>query len=204
LSRIGISITKETAFRDNQQEFSNVYYYNNDPGSLPSETGAQDLLNELLNIERAFHSSVVSFVHGRLWSAGGTPGTNQMLWEQTIAVPGTATNISAMDRERAYLFQYEAGFDSRGKRVYLRKWYHTCGRFAGLTADPAPGILANTTGFNTTERSVMSNAADDILVLTSAGGNWTLCAKSGRARTSTNPGAYKYLEHRQLGDQWRG
>ncbi len=73
MSRIGISITKEVAFRDNQQEFSNVYYYGNGTGALPGLTDAEALLDQLVALEKTFHSSLVSFVHGRLWKVFSRP-----------------------------------------------------------------------------------------------------------------------------------
>lgn len=204
MSRIGISITKETAFRDNQQEFSNVYYYNNDPGSLPDAAGAEALIDGLVALEKTWHSSVVSFIHARLWSAGGGPAENNMIFEKSLSGAGSGATSTTLDKERAILIQYEAGFDSRGHRVMLRKWYHICGAFPGATGATGTSQQANTIAIPTADRSVISNTVDDILVRPEAGGNWTLCAKSGRARTSSNPGCHKYLEHHQLGNQWRG
>ncbi len=206
MSRIGISITKEVAFRDNQQEFSNVYYYGNGTGALPGLTDAEALLDQLVALEKTFHSSLVSFVHGRLWSAGQGASVNEMLAEKTLTGTGSTTTDTTMDKERAYLFQFPAGVDSRGKQVYLRKWYHTCGVFPGGPSPVGGSIHSNATGFTTANRTAMSGNADDILTIgvTSSPG-WALVSKNGRnvsAPASTE--TYKYLEHHQLGNQWRG
>jgi len=47
-------------------------------------------------------------------------------------------------------------------------------------------------------------SANALVSLVQAGGGWSLVAKNGRARSGTGDAAHKYLEHRQLGDQWRG
>jgi hypothetical protein len=40
--------------------------------------------------------------------------------------------------------------------------------------------------------------------LSSGGGPWTICSKTGRDPTGSNWEAHRYLEHHQLGDMWRG
>lgn len=206
MARIGISITKEIAFRDNQQEFSNVYYYGNGAGANPGASDAEALLDALVALEKTFHSTLVSFVHGRLWSAGGTEQQNEMLAEKTLAGTGSTTPDANMDKERAYLMQWPAGVDSRGKEVFLRKWYHSCGVFPGGPSPVPGGVLSNATGFTVAQRTAMMGNADDILTLGVAGSpGWSLVSKVGRNVTGPASGdAYKYLEHHQLGDQWRG
>lgn len=204
MSIIGISITKETVFRDSNQEFSNVYYYKNDPGAIPSAAGAQAIVDTLIALERTWHSTQVQFTHSRVWSAGGSAATNNMINEATLSTAGLATLSSSLDRERAILIQYEAGFDSRGHRVYLRKWYHICGNFPGAAGATGSAQTANTAAIPSGDRVVISNTVDDIITVAGENGPWLLCAKSGRALTSSSPGCHKYLEHRQLGDQWRG
>jgi hypothetical protein len=204
LSRIGISITKETPFRDSNQEFSNVYYYKNDPGAIPSAAGAQAIVDTLIALERQWHSTAVQFTHSRVWSAGGGPSENNMINEATLSTAGLASGNSSLDRERAVLIQYEAGFDSRGHRVYLRKWYHICGNWPSATSVTGTTQMANTAAIVSGDRVIVSNQVDDILTVAGENGPWLLCAKSGRGVTSSSPGCHKYLEHRQLGDQWRG
>lgn len=204
MARVGISLEKQVSFRDSVQPFSNVYYYDNGAGALPNQAEAETMIDNLVLKERSFHSSDVTYNLGRLWSQTGSQSTNEMIAQKPISGAGTANTSSSLDRERAYLFQWEAGFDSRGHRVYLRKWYHTCGVFPGATAPINAGILQNIIGFSSGERVAMSNNADDILTLAGGGGGWGLCSKAGRMTTAASPGAHRYLEHHQLGDQWRG
>jgi hypothetical protein len=198
---IGISITKSTPFRNSVQEFSNVYYYQI-TGTLPSESEAGPLIDELVTIEKSFHSSAVTFVRGRLWSAGGSPGTNEMINQHNLSGTGSIATEANLDKERAFLFRLRAGNDSRGNPVYLRKWYHSCGLFPGGGALTA-GILANSTGFTQAQRDAMAANMNTIRDIGGAG-PWTLCAKSGRTPPDENNfQAHQFLEHHQFGNMWR-
>lgn len=202
MARIGVAITKSTSFRGASQEFSNVYYYENG-GSLPSVSQADAIIDELVALEKQFHSSLVSFVQGRVWSQGGSPSTNNMISTKTLTGTGSSLTVGSFDKERAFLFRWRAGNDSRGNAVYLRKWYHSCGQLEN-TVSITTNILGNTASFTAGERTTMENKVGPVSSLAAGGGPWTLVAKSGRTKDSSFPSAHAYLEHRQLGDMWRG
>jgi hypothetical protein len=204
MALIGIAITKEVTFRDSVQPFSNQYYYANGPvGGAPDVAAANALIDELVVLEKTFHSSLVTFAYARLWTAGLGEILNQMVVQKPLSGVGSATGDSTMDKERAYLFRWRAGVDSRGTPVFLRKWYHTCGVFPGA-GTVSSAILANISGFSQASRDAMENNVDNIHTLASGGGGWNLCSKAGRFADNNQPEAHQYLEHHQLGDQWRG
>lgn len=195
--QLGISVTKKVSFRGIQQEFSNVYHY-----SLPTAVTApyEALLDEIVAWEKTVHSVDVTFVRGSVWTSGGTIAQNQMQFQKDLTGAGAVTATATLDRERAYLVRWPAGFSSTGKPVFLRKWYHCCGAFPGTTL--AAGVLQNTQAFATTERTAVANAAESLRQI-GAVDQWDLVAESGR--TTTGPAeAHSWLEHHQLGDQWRG
>lgn len=200
MAQITIAITKRAAFRDATQEWSNVYTY----GSFtlhPDQAAAEALIDELTANEKTFHATNISFVFGRCWRSGGTQAENTMIAQKTLSGVGAMTAQTAMDLERAYLIQWPAGQDSRGRPVYLRKWYHTNANLgAGVITN---AILSNTSGFTQTVRDNIEAAVD---VVTRIDSNTRgLIADSGRERSGDgNPIAHRYLEHHQLGDQWRG
>jgi hypothetical protein len=200
MARIGIAITKSTSFRLATQEFSNVYYYENG-GALPDQSGAEALIDEVTALEKGRHANTVSFVRGRCWSQIGSPGQNNMIAQKALTGTGSTTPDNTMDKERAYLIRWRAGNDSRGNPVYLRKYYHACGTFAGVA--PTAGLLAQTAEFTQANRDAIKASADALLVLVTAGGGWNLVAKSGRTRGGTGDQAHRFLEHHQLGDMWR-
>lgn len=202
MPRIGVSITKTTPFRNFAQEFSNVYYY--ESLTMPTVAQADDLIDRLTTLEKTFHGNTVTFVRGRCWSQIGGPSENEMISQKNLSGIGSMTINANMDKERAFLFRLRAGVDGRGTPVYLRKWYHACGEFvAGQAA--STGVLANTTSWTAGERAAQvakMNAIGDgngMPALT-----LKLCAKSGRLPGAGNTWeAHAYLEHHQLGDQWR-
>lgn len=200
MARIAISITKQTAFRDSVQQFSNVYNYTY-IGLNPGADLAKQFLDTLVAIEKPLHASTVTFIRGRVWASGGTPAENEMIHQELLTGTGTRLPIASLDKERAVLIQWPAGKDKRGKPVTLKKWYHTCGE--GGTVGYSPGILENVTGFSASQRDAWKTAVVGISPLTIGSQQYALCAESGRMTTG-DPICHKYLEHHQLGDNWRG
>jgi hypothetical protein len=201
---VGISITKETSFRDSVQPFSNMYFYNNGLGGAPDSSAAQNMLQELVDKEKTFHSTAVEFVFGRVWLQALTEIGSTMIYQSMLSGLGTQSQNTSMDKERAFLFRRRAGQDSRGQPVYLRKWYHACGEFGGTGTTINSTILANTAGFGDAARTALANRMQGISNIDAGGGGWVICSKGGRSPTEPNWVAHRYLEHHQLGDQWRG
>lgn len=194
--QIGLSVTKKVLFRGVQQEFNNVYHYT----LTGASTGPwQSLLEEVKAGEVRWHSTDVSFVRGAVWSSGGSIAQNQMLFQEALTGTGNQSLATAMDRERAVLIQWPAGIDSRGKPVYLRKWFHSCGAAVGHSWTNAE--LQNTTAIDSTTRGTLAAAADSDFTLIGTAG-WQLCAESGRVEAAS-PSCHAWLEHHQLGDMWR-
>lgn len=201
MARIGVSITKSVAFRSSTQEFTNVYYY--EMLSLPSASAADTLIDNLVTLEKTFHGSNVTFLRGRVWSQVGTPSANEMITQKNLSGTGARTANTSLDKERAWLFRLRAGSDSRGNPVYLRKWYHACAEFVsgqGINTN----VLANASGWSSAERAAQVAAMQAIGDANGSAGSPKLCAKSGRQSTAgATWEAHLYLEHHQLGDQWR-
>jgi hypothetical protein len=203
MARIGVSITKSVAFRNSTQEFSNVYYYTNVGGALPDSTQADAIIDAIVVLEKSFHSTGVTFVRGRLWSQVGSPGSNNMISQKNLSGTGARALVAAMDKERAFLFRIRAGNDSRGQPVYLRKWFHACGVFYNAQSI-ADSHLANTAAFTSGERESMRAQMAGLLSVSAGGSVWTLCSKGGRDPSAGETfSAHQFLEHHQLGDQWR-
>jgi hypothetical protein len=202
MARIGISITKSGAFRNSTQEWSNVYYYGNGAGALPSAADAESLLDAIVASEKTHHGTNVTFVRGRVWSQVGTPSQNEMIVQKNLSGVG-ARAAGSFDKERAFLFRIRAGNDSRGNPVYLRKWFHACAEFvSGQTI--GSGVLQNASGFTQAERDAQAAVVNNYKSWLVNGVTWTLVSKSGRDfGAGQNFQAHQFLEHHQLGDMWR-
>jgi hypothetical protein len=195
--RIGVTITKGTSFRGKEQEFHNTYYFDLQTAiTAPSES----IVDEVTATERPLHSTQVTFKRAQVWSAGGTKQQNQMIFQKALTGAGTGSTNDAMDRERAILIQWKAGFDVNGKQVYLRKWYHSCGSPVQGSVG-ATGVLGNTAQIATADRNAIAAKADENRFVGSIE-SWELCAKSGR-KTTDPATTHRYLEHHQLGEMWR-
>lgn len=199
MAQIAVSITKRTAFRDAVQEFSNVYNYWY-VGFNPGEGLAQSFIDNIVEIERLLHSTAVTFVKARVWSSGGTKAQNQMILQSQLTGTGVRAQNDLVDRERAFLVQWPAGLDVRGKPVRLKKWFHPCGDGPGFGID-AP-LLSNRSGMSDGQREAITNIANRLAPLTIGSGQYSLVSETGRF-TEGKAIAHRYFEHHQLGDQWR-
>lgn len=201
MPRIGLSITKEVAFRNSLQEFSNVYYF--ELLSTPDAAAADAIIDNMTTLEKTFHGSDATFKRGRVWSQGGSPAANNMISQKNLSGTGSKTPLGTMDKERAYLFRLRAGVDSRGNPVYLRKWYHNGGPF--FTGQTIPnGTLTNASGFSNADRTSMVNQMQAIGDANGSASSPKLCSKNGRLPDAgAGWSAHAFLEHHQLGDQWR-
>jgi hypothetical protein len=199
MALVGVAITKSTAFRDSVQEFSNVYHYTY-TGLNPIPSLADSIASAIVAIEKPFHSSSVSFLRYKVWSAGGSVADNQMISQGSLSGFGTAGNITNFDKERAVLVQWPAGVDSRNHPVTLKKWFHCCGAFGAVTF--AAGQLDNTTSISSANRTAIQGYVDDLHPLLVNAQSMSLCGPTGRA-VEGSVVAHKYLEHHQLGDMWR-
>lgn len=193
---IAVSITKDVDFRGTKQPFANVYHYRLDTAvTAPSA----EIVSEIVAMERKMHATFVRFLLGQVWSAGGSPTQNRMLYEETLTGTGDQASVSGLDVERAYLIRWPAGFDSRGKPVYLRKWYHSGGAANGIS--PSTAVQANVSPFTDAQRATIASHVNSVRQAPDIG-VWDLCAASGRLTTGPAE-AHRFLEHRQLGDKWR-
>lgn len=201
MADIGVSIVKRTAFRLSTQEFSNHYYYRR-AGGLPDGAAAEAIIDELVLTEKALHSNLVTFVVGRLWSAGGTPAQNVMIKERPLSGTGTQSVIGGLDPERAVLCRFPAGIDIRGRPVYFRKWYHSCGVCNGVIF--TVNQMSQQAAIPTADKTTIQNKVNEVIAV-GATADWQLMAPSGRQLVSGGQAqCHDFLEHRQFGDQWRG
>lgn len=200
--RVGVSITKTCSFRGVAQEFSNTYYY--DGPLVVGQSDASALIDAIVALEKPMHYSSVTFKFGRCWSAGGTKSENHMLDQHSLSGAGTNASLplASQDKERAFLVRFRAGIDSRGRPVYLRKWWHLdIGGAGGSSVTNSD--LQQTTALAVNLRTQLETWANSFKSLTVAGGTYTLVSEKGRQISGATE-AHKYYEHHQLGDMWRG
>lgn len=201
MAQISISVEKSVSFRGAVQHFSNTYVYGS-AGLTPDAALAEQLLDEVVAQEKTFHATTVAFKRGRVWTSGGTKAENNMIFQKVLTGTG-ALSPAGQDPERAVLVYWHAGFDIRNKKVFLRKWYHTCASTFN-TVPIGTNAYSQEIPFTTAQRQLIAAKVDPLTRI----GNlaFGLIAESGRQRDPQNapPEAHKWLEHHQLGEQWRG
>lgn len=205
MTRYGVQIEKSTSFRGAAQPFSNTYYYEAPVPAQGSEGYLNDLIDDILAVERPLHATSVNFIFARAWSQIGTKEQNEMKVQRALTGTGSNSSLAhaTMDKERAFLVRFRAGNDSRGRPVYLRKWWHLLAEAYGGATVPN-SVLQNTAELSTNVRSFLEAEANKLKVVTpGAGPNAELVAKSGRTISGSTL-AHRFLEHHQLGDAWRG
>lgn len=201
MGQIAVSVTKRVAFRDSVQEFSNVYNYLH-IGLDPQPSLSEQFVDAVVAVERELHATSVTFIRARVWTSGGTKAENRMIYQKVLTGTGTGTPLPAFDKERSYLIQWPAGKDSRGKQVYLKKWYHACGLVLGFQI--AEGVLGNQESLTAAARAALVAGVKALSPLTIGSQQYAFMAEGGRLTEGLPPIAHRYLEHHQLGDQWRG
>jgi len=203
MARIGVSITKSTAFRGVAQEFGNTYYYEM-PQPAPNAAVANEIIDALVVKEKAQFSQGVNFVRAKAWSAGGTKAQNEMLAQKNLTGTGSKIANSILDKERAFLVRFRAGNDSLGRPAYLRKWWHLDIQTLA-SVNISNGQCQNMDQLSTAQRDALVAFGDDIksLVLTTNGFTTAqLVGPNGRPISGATV-AHPYIEHHQLGEMWR-
>lgn len=201
MARFGVNVLKRFAFRGGVQHFGNTYYYE-DPLGTPALATLEALVDDIVAKEKARHSTNVTFVRGRCWSQLGSPSQNQMLVDKNLSGTGAISPATSLDKERAFLVRFRAGVDSRGRPVYLRKWWHLDAAIGGVAL--SSGVLGNTSELDPAARTALESLGDSIKSISvgTPTHTFSLVSKGGRAIDgATN--AHRFLEHHQLGDEWR-
>jgi hypothetical protein len=203
VARYGVNILMRTAFRLGVQHFGNTHYYESGLAGPQSNSTLEALLDDLVVKYKARHANTVTFVRGRVWSQVGNQAGNNMLVDKTLSGTGSQTPDAFMDKERAYLVKFRAGIDTKGRPVYLRKWWHLCCSIAG--GSHSSDILAQAAELPQTSRDSVVTFGNAIKSPTvgSPAVTFDLVAKNGRAIDGGTT-AHRFLEHHQLGDEWRG
>jgi hypothetical protein len=202
VARFGVNILKRFSYRLGIQHFSNTYYYD-DPLGTPAISTLEALVDDIVAKEKTRHSSQVTFVRGRLWSQIGTPSQNNMLVDKNLTGTGAAAEVSGMDKERAFLVRFRAGVDSKGRPVYLRKYWHLCAQIGGGSVGNSQ--LQQTAELDSLTRAGVESFGESIkqIAVGTPTHTFSLVSKNGRQIDgATN--AHRFLEHHQLGEEWRG
>src|SRR5678815_411108 len=134
-----LTVVKKFTYRgDSTEEWSNTYALS---GSTPADSGAwRTLFDLLVTQEKTLYQSTSSVIRGYGYDEVPTTGTHAV-WtvDLTISpntpVPGTLASGDRFAGDQAAWVRWGLDrFNSKGKRVYLRKYFHDGGQDS-TTAD---------------------------------------------------------------------
>jgi len=159
------------------------------------------LAQNVKGVEAPLHSVDVSFLRYSVWLDTGAPSTSEMLVQGQLSGTGQGSANTNMDRERAVLVRWRAGSDIRGRPVYLRKFWHSCGTFGGVGFTAAN--LQQTAALDSTQRAAIEQAALAVQTVSDGADSKVLTGPPPARIRTGGAESHKYLEHHQLGDMWR-
>lgn len=186
-----VAIEKRVEWRAKWEHFSNVYVYN----FLNLEVSmANSLADTLRDAEKPVHSGMVGFVGARVWGPLGNPATSDTILLKTwTGHAGTAADYANMDREACYVIRFDTNRqDSRSRKVYLRKWLHSCAIFGDV-----PSQLAGNVALGANTRAALTTYANKIIDPIPATVAGTLSSPAGASATGTFQ-IKDYVEHHEF------
>lgn len=186
---IGITIIKKMAYRDSSdEEWANVYHVT---GSNPADgTAWQDIIDDIINTEKACYPSAVKIVRAYGYNSGSDVANYVKNYSADGAeISGTYTYVLGDEEvpwagDQAAWIRGRVGTSSTGKPVYVRKYFH-----GGTSPVGAPNEVA--TDLRT---AYLAHAAS--LASAGLGGTRTWCSPGGAVVSSG--GASTYVTTRTL------
>lgn len=178
-----VQVNKSSSFQGVTEFWSNVYHYF--LATSLDVTLATDLVDQIAAAEKLCHGNLVTFEDGRVWSVGGTPAQNETVVIRDLSGTGSMTVSTGMWKESTVVARCDTNRNtSTGRRIYLRKYYHSCGLTSGSTNHyDGSGALT------TTQTGPMKTCLETLreVSLTPGPINVQLCAPGGQLVSDSRP-----------------
>lgn len=121
-----ITLVKRFLYRGNQEEWSNTYHF---AGTAPSNAAAwKTMADALIAQEKTFLLNTHSYVRAYGYDAGNEHSVAQIDYVAlggTLVVGANAPTANGVTPgDAAFMLRAKVGTSSRGKSVYIRKYYH--------------------------------------------------------------------------------
>lgn len=191
----GVSVRKSTPWQGHTESWDNVYHF-----SLATNLDvalATDLVDQVAAAEKLCHDSTVAFEDGRVWSVGGTPQQNETIVIRDLSGNGAGVYTGGMFIESCVVVRCDTNRNtSTGRRIYLRKYYHTCG-----VPSSTLGHYEGTTALGSTQKAPAQTCMETVRELLLSPGSIlvTLCAPGGQQVSDSRPvTVLDYLHSRQF------
>jgi hypothetical protein len=185
----GFSTTKEILWRDGKTPISNVYHFT---GAGLAAGNVGEILTDLVNAEKAIHSSDVEFVTGRIWGPTGQGAqVSDTIEIRDLAGFGAGSSNAGWYNELAVLVYWNLGrYGSKNRPQFLRKWLRICRQ--------PTGVVGNWGNGRTEQLAMPAEVQSYITAVQNAGTDATLSTEDGKTPLGGG-NMYRFLEHRQIG-----
>lgn len=176
-----ITIVKRMSYRGQNEEWSNKYHFS---GTTPADATAwKTLADAIITNEKGCLPATISFVRAYGYVAGQdhTVAVIDYTLPPNTVVVGTqpTTSASPTPGDAAFWIRWQTpDFNSRGKRIYLRKYYH-----GALYATGTPDLVSALQVSNAVV--VAGKFTDGTLP-----GSFKYCGPQGAVATNPTVGAY--------------
>lgn len=191
---VGVHIEKKFSWRGTDEFFENVYHY--DTGSwVETDAGWNELIDDVVTIEKSFHSSEITFTKARIHGpTNTTKADDKMLYIKDLSGTGSGTTATGMPKEMAVVVQLYMGRTQRGYKSFLRKYYHT--RHMPNSTGEA---LAGNAQMAAADRTYFAGKLDSLKTVLVGSNTVDLCKPSGEhIPLATGAYCHPYLHTRQL------
>ena len=176
-----ITLVKSFAYRGQPEEYSNSYHLTGDPPD--ADAAWETLVLQLMNAEKVCYPSTTTIVRGYGYEAGH----NQSVYVKDLAaiadtLPGTLETPTAAQQNpgdaAVWVRWMTPDFTSRGKRIYLRKYFH-----------PAVSAIGNADNIWYTQQIALSSFATSLTTGTTLGTHH-ICGPKGAIGSTVAVGPY--------------
>lgn len=177
------SVTKSDVWRGVTEKWSNVYHYF--LATNLDATLAANLIDQIAAAEKLCHANSVTFEDGRVWSVGGTPAQNETIVIQDLSGVGSLSGDTSYYKESTVVARCDTNRNtSTGRRIYLRKYYHTMSLTSGTAA-----MHNGSAALTSTQKAEAKLCLETLREVTLSPGGIlvTLCAPGGQLVSDSRP-----------------
>lgn len=192
----GLTVIKRFTYRGVAEDYSNTYWFT---GSVPSDAAAwRALFNAVANQEKTLFPSTVTIVGGYGYAddtghkSGDTGTVSPAVWSVDLTVspetPVAGTYVisgyQAMPGDDAVWIRWKTSrLNSKGKAIYLRKYYHPAITSTGGSTDNV--ATAQITALNAVGAKLQDGTFLDARTVTAPGHTDTILSHGASAYVTT-------------------
>lgn len=188
---LGVAVDKSVMWRGQKETYTNVWHYD-----TTIDTTSKEIADAVVDKERALMGTNVSFNRVQVWGpTDGTKEASQMLHQEDLSGTGGTGGGQTCALETTAVVSWNTGrFNSRGGRIYLRKYLHL-GQLFSNDLEASKG----NTALPSSDMGRLESFGNAMKNLQGTGFGAAICDKKGRKLPLNTPAAVlPHLHTRQF------